>query len=180
MGNRKLSKMSAMQMGLTSHEEKLLKAYFSRRTQPYLVAIAVLVCLLGVSFSIGLPGAGAHSGIDEQQLAVQMESFDIALREQLGSDLTDLRSELVVLSDELKQSSASPANSRDAGARKRLDRFDAAMSRVKRRLDQLEKRTQAAEEQLVGLEDRQMVEAALADRADGEAEAAPVEDLAFE
>jgi hypothetical protein len=181
MGNRKLSQMSAAQMGLTLHEEKLLKLYFSRRVRPYLVAIGVLVCVLGVSVSVGVPGTGADAGIDEEQLSAEIESASVALQEQLGSELAALRSELVGLSEELKRSRSAPASATDAKARKRLDRFDGAMSGVRKRLGELEERTQAAASQLVALEDREIVEESLAESdAAGPGEAASVEGLPFE
>lgn len=163
MGNPKSTRMTAAEIGLTPHEERLLQSYFSRRTRPYLAALLVLVCVLGAILSVGMPGRpAAEPQADAERLAAELEGVTAALRTQFDAEVAGLRRQLASLSAALEEAGSNPPGTTDAGARKRLDQVDASIRRLTKRLDELEQRTKSAEVQTLGFEDRQRVRDAAA------------------
>ena len=158
MGNSKSTRMTAAEIGLTPHEERLLQSYFSRRTRPYLAALLVLVCVLGAILSVGMPGPAAQPQADAERLTAELEGATAALRTQFDAEVAGLRRQLASLSAALEEAGSNPPRTTDAGARKRLDQVDASIRLLTKRLDELEQRTKSAEAQTLGFEDRQRVE----------------------
>jgi hypothetical protein len=160
MGNSKSTRMTAAEIGLTPHEERLLKSYFSRRTRPYLVALGLLVCALGAILSAGVPDAGSDSQ-GAAQRAEELQSASEALRGQLEAEIAALRGELGGLSQALQDQESKPQGGTDSGARKRLDQVDSSIRKLGKRIDEMEARAVAAETRLLGFEGRLGVEDSL-------------------
>lgn len=160
MGNSKSTRPKASDLGLTPHEEQLLRGYFSRRTRPYLVAIVVLLCLLGAAFSMGLPGANEAAQADA--VAVEVERATAAMREEFEVELAQLRAELEAASDAAKQSAAAQRKHEDTTARIRIEEVGDSMSGLAKRIDAMEKSAEATQAKVAYLEERRRVEAAIA------------------
>lgn len=176
-------------LGLTPHEERLLEGYFRKRTRPYFVGLMLAGSILAVLLAAGLPGR-PDAPREDDAISQQLEASATELRGSFENEIAALRSEIETLQSDLKETEKRSAKASTGDASKQLKSVDSKLSKLGRRLDDMEKRAKSNELQISTLStrlERGLVDAALGSKeeatANGAAAAdAPADDadLAFE
>jgi len=164
MANAKSIQKTAQDLGLTPHEERLLQAYFRRQTRPYLVGLLIAGSALGVLLAVGFP---ERAELAETDPALEIAQLKTEIETRVSGELGDLRVQLAVLEESLASSEQQGSAPASGDALKRMGRVDGKLSRLGRRLDEIEKQNTVTLEQLAAIKnqlERSLVDAALAQR----------------